>query len=194
MVADAVHRKAQYAGDHRPFALVFQGQKREQLLADDQRGDAYRLAEDVVVEHLQIRLGADQDARGPRDNADGQQRAGQQPEPAGHHQRHGEQVVDPAAVTRQITPVEHLRAADEHDARRVQEVIQRPEQADGAHGGLADEVAGIQAVHDAVDRGDDQQQHLVRQELEKQPRQQLVFRRIRVCSRIGSHFVVPPCS
>ncbi len=95
--------------------------------------------------------------------------AGQQPQPAGDDQQNREQVVDFAPVPCQIPPVEHLRTADKHDARRVKKMIQRAEEADGAHGGLADLVAGVKAVHDAVDRGDDEQQDLKGQESEEEP-------------------------
>ena len=53
---------------------------------------------------------------------------------------------------------------------------------DGTHGGIAfaDPVAGIQTVHNAVDRVDDDQQHLVREQTEKQSGQKLSVRQIRL--------------
>ena len=85
-------------------------------------------------------------------------------------------MVDAAPVPRKVAPVEHLRAADKNDGGRKKKVIQRPKQADGGHGGLPDEIARVQAVDYTVDCRDDQKEHLVGQQLEKQPGQQPVLR------------------
>ena len=55
-------------------------------------------------------------------------------------------------------------------------MIERAEQPDGAHGALPQHVARVQAVHNPVDRADDDQQNLIRQQPEKQTSQELVLR------------------
>lgn len=93
---------------HAQQVLVLQGQEGEQLLAEDQGWDADRLAENVIVEHLQVRLCADQRACGAGDHAQDQQQAGQQRQAAGNGQGGREQVADAAAVLSEIAAVKDL--------------------------------------------------------------------------------------
>ena len=175
VVQNAVDREARDARGHGQLPAVFQRKEGEQLLAHQQGRDPERLAVNVIVQQRQVRLHAHEHGRRFRDGAQRQRRGDQHAHGAGKEQVQGEQAADLLPVPGQVPAVEHLRPAHHHDAGRVQEMIERAEQPDGAHGGLADGVAGVQAVHDAVDRADHDQQHLVRQQPEKQPRQQFIF-------------------
>ncbi len=63
-----------------------------------------------------------------------------------------------------FSEIQDLRAAYQHDTRRIQEVVERAVKPDSAHGSCTDDVTRIQTVHDPVDSADYDQKDLIGQQ------------------------------
>ncbi len=70
------------------------------------------------------------------------------------------------AVLSHISAAQNLRSTDQHHTERVQKMVDRTKHPDGSHGRLSNAVARKNAIYNSVHRVDDNQQHLIRQQLE----------------------------
>ena len=175
MVEHELAQEACNACDHGAPRLILQGEEGEKLLPHQERRNADNLPEHVLVQHFQIGLLGNQKPRQAGRHGERHSQSGHQGDAEGNQEIDREQLRELFSFRGHIPAVEDLRAADQHDARRGEEEVDRSEKPDCAHRRRPDGVAGIEGVYDPVDRVDDKQQNLIGQEPEIQLGQQLVF-------------------
>ena len=142
--------------------LVLHRKEGEQLLAENETGDADSLPQKIAVQRGQL-LFIDAENPCPVQESSGNHQAH-----GDHGNQHGKNEIHRKGVSHffslilsHIASAEDLRTADKHHADGVQQMIEGTEHADCGHGRFPNEVTGNNAIDDAVYRINHDEQYLI---------------------------------